>query len=87
MPRAQASNEVYTYDNAGRLITVEHGDGKVNTYTLDPAGNRTNEKTEIPGVPGNVSIATAAGSYAESASAKRRTDPFVPPDKRLWRSS
>src|SRR4051812_24822951 len=37
-----ASNEVYTYDNAGRLVTVDHGDGKTTTYTLDAAGNRTN---------------------------------------------
>jgi YD repeat-containing protein len=65
-PGARASNETYTYDNAGRLVVVEHGDGKVTTYTLDPAGNRTNVKTEIPGSPGTLSIASVSGTYPES---------------------
>ncbi len=29
----------YTYDDAGRLIGVDHGDGKTITYTYDDAGN------------------------------------------------
>ena len=62
----QAANETYTYDTAGRLITVDHGDGRTTTYTLDAAGNRTNVKTEQAGSPGTLSIATASATYAES---------------------
>src|SRR3954463_4065763 len=65
-PGAWAATETYTYDNAGRLVVVDHGDGKITTYTLDPAGNRTNVKTEIPGSTGTLTIATASSSYPES---------------------
>jgi YD repeat-containing protein len=44
---ARASNETYTYDNAGRLVTVDDGNGRITTYTLDPAGNRTNVTTAL----------------------------------------
>src|SRR4051812_34575385 len=63
---AWAGTETYTYDNAGRLVTVDHGDGKTTTYTLDPAGNRTNVKTELAGSPGSISIATTGATYPES---------------------
>lgn len=63
---ARAANEVYTYDNAGRLITVEHGDGRTTTYSLDPAGNRTNARTDLPGSPGAISFVAVSGTYLES---------------------
>lgn len=44
---ARASSETFTYDNAGRLIAVDDGNGHITTYTLDPAGNRTNVTTAI----------------------------------------
>lgn len=34
-----AGTVTYTYDDAGRLIRAEYGDGKVITYTYDAAGN------------------------------------------------
>jgi YD repeat-containing protein len=64
--QSQAANEVYTYDNAGRLITVDHGDGRTTTYTLDPAGNRTNVKTEQAGSPGALGIVTTSATYPET---------------------
>ncbi len=63
---AFAANETYTYDSAGRLITVDHGDGRTTTYTLDPAGNRNNVRTELAGSPGSLNIATSSGTYLES---------------------
>jgi YD repeat-containing protein len=35
-----AQTETFTYDDLGRLVIVDHGDGKSTTYALDPAGNR-----------------------------------------------
>jgi YD repeat-containing protein len=37
---SQASVVSYTYDDAGRLVTVESSQGYKTTYALDPAGNR-----------------------------------------------
>src|SRR5688572_842372 len=61
-----AANEVYTYDNAGRLIIVDHGDGRTTTYTLDPAGNRTAlQTTETAAPPATLTVPTGSttGSY------------------------
>jgi YD repeat-containing protein len=65
-PILHAGNETFTYDNAGRLVTVDHGDGRITTYALDPAGNRTNVTTALSGPPGTLSIVTSSGTYAES---------------------
>jgi len=42
---AHAQTENFTYDDLGRLVIVDHGDGKATTYTLDPAGNRKTTNT------------------------------------------
>ena len=31
----------YTYDTLGRVATVTYDNGKIITYSYDPAGNRT----------------------------------------------
>ncbi len=52
-----AQTETFTYDDLGRLVIVDHGDGKSTTYALDPAGNRKNVQTSDgtpPTVPTNV---------------------------------
>jgi YD repeat-containing protein len=42
----------YKYDALGRLTEVKHPDGSVVSYTLDPAGNRTEVASRTPpGVP------------------------------------
>jgi YD repeat-containing protein len=66
---SRAATETYTYDTAGRLVTVDHGDGKTTTYTLDPAGNRTNLSTQLAGSPGSLNIVTASATYPESQGA------------------
>jgi YD repeat-containing protein len=66
---AWAANEVYTYDNAGRLITVDHGDGRTTTYSLDPAGNRTALQTSMQTAPPDTVAAPSSsttGSYSIS---------------------
>lgn len=66
---AWAANEVYTYDNAGRLIVVDHGDGRTTTYTLDPAGNRTALQTSMQAAPPDTVTApssSTSGSYSVS---------------------
>jgi YD repeat-containing protein len=37
----QAFSATYTYDNANRLLSIDHGNGTVINYTYDAAGNRT----------------------------------------------
>jgi RHS repeat-associated protein len=44
-----AANVQYTYDEAGRLIKVDYGDGRVLSYTYDAAGNLL--KRERSGAP------------------------------------
>jgi YD repeat-containing protein len=61
----QAQTETFTYDDLGRLVIVEHGDGKSTTYQLDPAGNRKNVQTSDgtpPTVPTNVSAVAASAT-------------------------
>jgi YD repeat-containing protein len=65
----RSATETYTYDNAGRLITVDHGDGRTTTYTLDPAGNRTALQTSAQAAPPDtitVPASSATGSYSIS---------------------
>ena len=47
---ASASTVNYTYDDLGRLKTVDYGGGKIVTYDYDAAGNRTLHKVEGPGL-------------------------------------
>ncbi len=50
MVTASASTVNYTYDELGRLKTVDYGGGKLVTYDYDAAGNRTLHKVEGPGL-------------------------------------
>jgi len=45
-----ASTVNYTYDDLGRLKTVDYGSGKIVTYDYDAAGNRTLHKVVGPGL-------------------------------------
>ncbi|PHR54833.1 MAG: hypothetical protein COA47_14810 [Robiginitomaculum sp.] len=53
MVAASASTVNYTYDELGRLKTVDYGGGKLVTYDYDAAGNRTLHKVEGPGLISN----------------------------------
>ncbi len=60
-----AQTETFTYDDLGRLVVVDHGDGKSTTYQLDPAGNRKIVQTSDgtpPTVPTNVSAVAASAT-------------------------
>jgi len=48
---AAAQAVSYTYDALGRLSTVAHPDGRVTTYSYDPAGNRSQVTTGSPAPP------------------------------------
>jgi YD repeat-containing protein len=63
---ARAGSETFVYDNAGRLIGVDHGDGRVTLYTLDAAGNRTTVESKVGALPGTLGVVTASGTYPES---------------------
>ena len=39
----------YTYDNAGRLVGVDYGDGASISYTYDDAGNMLSRKVAVEG--------------------------------------
>ena len=39
LPLIAAAAVNYTYDDAGRLATVDYGDGRTIAYTYDAAGN------------------------------------------------
>ena len=41
IPCASAGNITYSYDDAGRLIKADYGQGKTIEYTYDAAGNVT----------------------------------------------
>lgn len=56
----------YKYDALGRLEQVRYPDGSVVTYTLDPAGNRTEDATRTPpGVPSSITVPSSSttGNY------------------------
>lgn len=57
---SHASVVTYTYDNAGRLVTVYTTAGYKTTYSLDPAGNRTTVTTV--GTPVVITFTAAAAS-------------------------
>lgn len=48
--RANADVVDYQYDELGRLRTVIQDDGRVTSYTLDSAGNRTNVVTAVASI-------------------------------------
>ncbi|RLF31330.1 MAG: hypothetical protein DRN07_07415 [Thermoplasmata archaeon] len=41
---SQPLTVIYTYDDAGRLVSVDYGDGMRITYTYDTAGNMLRRK-------------------------------------------
>jgi YD repeat-containing protein len=59
----------YEYDALGRLKTVTRSDGSTITYTLDPAGNRTQVVAGAPpGIPASITVpsSSSTGSYTVS---------------------
>jgi len=63
----------YEYDALGRLVEVTRPDGTVTTYTLDPAGNRTNVAESLGGAtpPATINVPSTSltGAYTVSWSA------------------
>jgi YD repeat-containing protein len=63
---AAAATTTYEYDALGRLRVVTHANGNVTTYTLDPAGNRTQvDETSGQAPPSSLSVPATSltGSY------------------------
>jgi YD repeat-containing protein len=59
----------YQYDALGRLEEVQYPGGSVVSYTLDPAGNRTEVASRTPpGVPASITVpvSSTTGSYTVS---------------------
>jgi YD repeat-containing protein len=59
----------YEYDALGRLQEVRYPDGSIVSYTLDPAGNRTEAATRTPpGIPLSITVPSSSttGSYSIS---------------------
>ena len=68
-PATLADTVNYEYDALGRLKKVTHSDGSVITYTLDPAGNRTEVTSGAPpGIPASITVpsSSSTGSYTIS---------------------
>lgn len=54
-----ASAVTYTYDTAGRLVTVTYADGSTISYTYDKAGNILSKSIQPPSGPTITSVGTA----------------------------
>lgn len=63
---SSAAPTTYEYDALGRLKVVTEPDGTITTYTLDPAGNRSEVVTTIPALPGVIQLSTIAYKVAEN---------------------
>jgi len=66
---APAATATYEYDALGRLSRVSRDDGKVESYQLDAAGNRTKVVSgTLPGVPPSISVPSSSttGAYTIS---------------------
>jgi YD repeat-containing protein len=59
----------YEYDALGRLKDVQYPGGSIVSYTLDPAGNRTQvAASTLPGIPASITVpaSSTTGSYSIS---------------------
>ncbi len=70
---AQAGTASYGYDALGRLRSVTYDDGKVVSYGLDAAGNRTQVLSVTPPVSIIVPTSNTTGSYSISWGASAGT--------------
>lgn len=73
---AFADTVTYEYDALGRLKKVTHSAGSAITYTLDPAGNRTEVTSGVlPGIPASITVpsSSSTGSYTISWGAANGT--------------
>lgn len=61
VPAARADTVSYAYDDAGRLIRVQYGNGKTIAYSYDKAGNLLRRLVTGPAQPGPTPTASAAG--------------------------
>jgi YD repeat-containing protein len=64
-----AATLTYEYDALGRLKEVRYPGGSVVSYTLDPAGNRTQvAASTLPGIPASITVpaSSSTGSYSIS---------------------
>ena len=60
----------YTYDDAGRLVKADYGNGQVITYTYDNAGNLLSRTVAAPAA----TETTKAAKPAKKAPAKAKQD-------------
>jgi YD repeat-containing protein len=82
-----AVNTVYEYDELGRLISVTRPDSTVTSYTLDPAGNRT-QVAELLGQatpPASISVPSSSSTGSYSVTWTAGTGPVTTYE--LWEST
>lgn len=59
-----AFSATYTYDNANRLLSIDHGNGTVVNYTYDANGNMVSMSVNDTLPPaGSISINNGAASF------------------------
>lgn len=61
------ADETCTYDAAGRLLSVDYGNGIVITYTYDKAGNLTSQTMTV--------AAPAPAASSKQQTQKRKPEP------------
>jgi YD repeat-containing protein len=67
-----AATVTYTYDDAGRLINVDYGNGQTITYTYDNAGNMLSRTVASP-ASGQTAAPQNAARPKAPVTEKRRT--------------
>ena len=68
---ALAGTVSYTYDDAGRLVKVDYGDGRSISYTYDNGGNLLRREVTAPAPPADTGQTAAKKPGAPSAKARK----------------
>jgi YD repeat-containing protein len=68
---AVAGTVSYTYDDAGRLVKVDYGDGRSISYTYDNGGNLLRREVTAPAPPSDTSQTAAKKPQGAPAAARK----------------
>ena len=72
----------YRYDEAGRLIEADYGEGAAIRYTYDPAGNLL--RREATSGARFVSVSSASFAANQALAARGKTPRFRPREASAW---
>jgi YD repeat-containing protein len=73
-----ADTLMYSYDSAGRLIKIDHGNGFVTTYTYDQNGNLLARSVQGPPAPSISSVSNGGSDVAPNTWIVIQGSGFVP---------